>query len=81
MPLHFSDEETDLLRSATKLRRTRSPAGWWSVACRVVTGALLRRLTPRRLALAVGGGLGVGLAGQTGVIDAAELAVEIGAAH
>src|SRR6202020_342844 len=33
-------------RSAPKLRRTRSLAGWWSLACRVVTGALLRRLTP-----------------------------------
>ena len=33
-------------RSAKKLRRTRSLAGWGSVACRVVIGALLRRLMP-----------------------------------
>jgi hypothetical protein len=37
-------------RSAMKLRRTRSLAGRWSVACRVVIGALLRRLTPAILA-------------------------------
>ena len=33
-------------RSTLKLRRTRSLAGGWSLACRVVTGAFLRRLTP-----------------------------------